>query len=309
MPLPFTLNDAEHWQATYLEHCTLHLSPETVATYRKRLAQFVRWWRTEPSTSIFSRELGCRYHQWLMRNETPLRSQALALSSVRAWGTFLVTQGRLTHNPWLHLQGPGKIASLATNFLTYGQIKRLLTAFDRRKLSEHRDAALVYLMLKTGVRETELSRATVGHLKPFGQEGGTLTVHSKGKKRKQEEVVLLVPKAWNVLQTYLAARERRTPLQPDAPLFTTIIDGDEHAMTPHRMRRRIHLAYERAGIPTKFFSALSLRHTAAMQALLKKAPLSAVQALMRHEDIATTKNFAEQLTRLQRSGAHYLDHY
>jgi site-specific recombinase XerD len=308
-PLPLTCDEAEGWQAAYLDACALHLAPETVDTYRKRLKQFVAWWRSEQPATPFTRELGYRYQRWLNDHGTPLRSQGLALSIVRAWGTFLVAQGRLAHNPWLHLQGPGKITTLATNFLSYSQIKRLLAAFDRRKLAEHRDAVIVYLMLKTALRETELSRARIGHLQPFGPHGGTLTVRSKGKKRKPEETVVLVPKAWAALQAYLAEREKRAPLRPDAPLFTTVVDGEERAITPHEMRRRIRLAYQRAGIPTKFFSALSLRHTAAMQALLKQAPLRAVQTLMRHEDLATTKRFADQLARLQHSGAQYLDHY
>lgn len=302
-------NEAPHWIGEYLDDCRTHLSEETVLTYQKKLEKFLDWWTGQETMTFFTTALGHRYSAWLAQQSRSIRSQGLSLSAVRAWGTYLVAQGRLRQNPWHHVKGPGKATWLATNFLTFSQIKRLLQAFDRSKLTEHRDYVLAYLMLKSAIRETELSRATVDDLHAQGPYGGMLVVKSKGKKKNPEEPVLLVPKAWNVVQDYLAHRRQGRFLPPKAPLFPTLVDDEERPMSAHDMRRRIRRVYVRAGISTKQFSLLSLRHTAAMHALLKKAPLSAVQSLMRHEDIKTTQLFATHLHRLRASGARFLDHY
>lgn len=309
-PAGFYSSDCHTWVDQYLDDCALHLAPETVTTYKKKLATFVSWWRTHAHASPFTLKLALTYDSWLRTDWTihgrpcTERSRGLYLSAVRQWAHYLVKQHQLQQNPFVQISVK-RADWLVHGFLTFGDIKRLLQSFDHSQIEEFRDYLLMLLMLRTGAREGELSNATVGDVTSIGTEG-LLTLNSKGKRRR--EPVLLRPDVKQKLDRYLAWRQQSRSLTPASPLFANVRTDDGVRMTPRHMRRRIKHAFQRVGLTQPNLSALSLRHAAAFQALLKKAPLSSVQMLMRHESIETTKVFERQLERVRRGGERYLDH-
>ena len=307
-PSALEYEDAPTWVEHFLTLCDVEVAPETLATYRRKLHDFLSWWELltpRPPCTVRLAMLYARHRETLVGSS---RSRALHFAVLRRWGAYLVIQGRLAANPWQGIVPPRQPVQLSTDWLTFREIKQLLQAFDRSTLSQHRDAVLCRLMLKTGARETELALARIKDLHPIGPDGteAWLTLQSKGKQK--EEPVLLVASLKEDLDAYLRRRYREGQYPAEAPLFTTFYDEEERPMPPREMRRRISAALRRAGLKRPGITPLSLRHTAGKQALVKRAPLRAVQSMLRHEDIRTTKRLLQQEHRRETAAERFLSH-
>lgn len=308
----FSHTDATAWVAHYLDAQGILLADETIATYRRKLQQFLDWWHDQAPDAPYTARLAYQYGRHLDRQPGSSRTHLLHVAVLRRWSGYLMTTGRLSDNPWQQIRPPRQPAQLSTDWLTFSEIKKLLTSFKKthvKTLRHQRDALLCRLMLKTGVRETELSRASIGDVQPIGpdQQEAWLEVKSKGKRKI--EPVLLVHSLYDDLKAYLRRRYPTGPFPAGDPLFITYYDDEIRPMPPREMRRRITTAYQRAGIHREGITPLSLRQTAGKQALAKRAPLSAVQAMLRHESIQTTRRLAEQEHRKQGAAERFLSHY
>jgi site-specific recombinase XerD len=305
----FSHTDATTWVEHYLDAQRILLAAETIATYHQKLQQFLDWWREHAPEAPYTARLAYQYARHIEQQPWSSRTHLLHFAVLRRWSGYLITIGRLSENPWQQIRSPRQPAQLSTDWLTFGEIKKLLQSFTKQTLSHQRDALLCRLMLKTGVREAELGHALIGDVQPIGpdEQEAWLVVKSKGKQKI--EPVLLVRSLYDDLKAYLRRRYPQGPFPAADPLFTTYYDEEARPMPPREMRRRITAAYQRAGIHRSGITPLSLRQTAGKQALAKRAPLSAVQAMMRHENIKTTKRLVEQEHRQQNAAERFLSHY
>ncbi len=298
--------DATDWVAPFLEECAQTLAAETVATYRRKLDHFLAWWTTTQPDLPWGFKLAQQYAQSLETTLGSSRTRSLHLSVLRRWGRYLRERGRVSGSPWDRIVGPRLPVWLSTGWLQLHEVKLLLRSFDRTRLSQLRDAVIVRIMLKTGAREAELAQAKIQDLHPAGTEAW-LFLHSKGKRK--DEPVLLVTNVKQELETYLLRRFPNGQFPSDAPLSTTVYDEEERPIPTREMRRRITTALQRVGVRRPGITPLSLRLTAGKQALAKQAPLAAVQEMMRHEDIKTTKRLADQEHRKSTAAERFLTHY
>jgi site-specific recombinase XerD len=300
-----TSADAERHIADYVGDAQAHLRAETLATYRKKLQAFLEWWRavapTEPLSAALARQYDRFLRHRLAQREISKRSYGLYLTPVRQWGLYLLAEGLLEENPFLDVHGPGLAKGLTHGYLTLPQVKAFLGSFQRSEPRAQRDYALCYLMLKTAVWPIELERANVGDLDEV--EGQTvLYLYRKGTDDRTDWVVLL-PEVLDALHAYLRSRESALPKDP---LFATMDRRAERRLTSHEMRRLVVQALRRAGLKRISISGVSLRHTAAMQALRNQAPLEKVQRLLRHRSIKTTQVYQEQLKDVRPGAERYL---
>ena len=299
-------SEAQHWIDAFLTKCEESLSFETIDTYRRKLRLFIQWWSTASPNRALTVQLAYAYGNHRAGLPGSVRSHALHLAVVKRWGSYLVTAGRLSQNPWTGVAAPRQPVWLATDWLTFAEIKRLLQSFDRTSRSHQRDAIIARLMLKTAAREHELAMADIKDIRLIGTDAW-LFLKSKGKRK--EEPVLLVKPLQDEIDAYLLRRYPDGIFPPDAPLFTVSTDDEERRIPTREMRRRITNALKRAHITRVGITPLSLRHTAGKQALAKKAPLPAVQEMMRHESIKTTRRLAEQEHRKSFPAERFLTHY
>lgn len=300
------LTDARAWTEHYLSDVTIALSLETVVSYRRKLQDFLSWWESDAPQRFCTDTLVKDYIQHREKESRSSRTEYLHFTVLRHWGAYLVTKGRLDTNPWQKITPPRQPVHLATGWLLLWEIKKLLQSFDQKKLSQHRDAVLCRIMLKTGARETELSLARIKDFTPIGPDGTEAWLMLKSKGKQKEEPVLLVSSLKKQVEAYLRHRYRTGIYPPNKPLFTTFHDEEERPMPPREMRRRITAALRRAGIKRPGITPLALRHTAGKQALAKRAPIKAIQAMLRHEDIRTTKRLIQQEYRRTNAAERYL---
>lgn len=289
----------------YLVAVQRELRAETLVTYQKKLRAFREWWADAAPAEPLSKALAHQYERFLRHRlatrQISKRSFGLYLTLVRQWTLYLVAQQRLTENPFAEIHGPGRARGLTHGYLTLPEVKAFLGSFQRTEPRDQRDYALCYLMLKTAVRPIELERANVGDLDQL--EGQTvLYLYRKGSDDRTDWVILL-PEVLEPIQAHLRAHDRATPKDP---LFTTMDRRADRRLTSYEIRRRVVTALRRAGLKRTNMAGLSLRQTAAMQALRNQAPLETVQRLLRHQSIRTTQVYQDQLKEVKRGAERYL---
>lgn len=313
--LPFYATDGDAWITPFLEHFQPpRLSRDTLLTYVKHVRRFIRWWKDAHPQAALTQHVAHAYHAWLNiplaandpRPRVPHRTQSVMLSSVRRWGAFLVARDRLPQNPFDLVRGPNKADDLALGYLTEAQALHLLQTFPQDRLADMRDYLVALLMLRTGARETELCDANIEDVHPVGEDA-LLQLHSKGKD-KQEPVVLR-PDVRAEVDRYLVWRTQTTgPLSPGDPLFAKERNRGGYRMDAHEIRRRFKRVFARADLALPAISTLSLRQTAAIQALMGGAELDDVQKMMRHTSIETTKLYKKKYDRIKDAAERALDH-
>lgn len=273
-----------------------HLSASTRRTYELAFRRLVDWWRKTMPEEPFSEPLLERYRASLVARLTP-RSVNVELAAIRKLGATLYRRGILGYNPTTSLKGQRVSRGHLRRSLTIEEIQRILAELPGENEVESRDRALVYLMVKTGLREIEVARATFGDLRQ-GQYGWRLHVQGKGRADRTE-FVLLTDAVMNALEAYWRYRFSR---QAHEPLFATAYVIPARPLSVRTIRERIRLAFQRAGLSDPGLVPHSLRHTAATLALEGQAPLHAVQHMLRHRSLATTELYLHELNR-ERDGA------
>ena len=285
----------------------------TARTYFKRGRAFIAWLEQEQMKDSHIRRLDrvCleAYHTYLDQRFSNLRTKNGYLTAVRQFLNWLVPLHPGLVNPADFVQGWRCSRQHTRRHLPVEDAKALLAALesDPRKtdLQRARNVAMAYLMLKTGLRTIEVSRARIEHLQELVPgEKWRLWVHGKGRASADESVQVL-KEVYERITAYLALRPG--PLQGSEPLFATTacLDRGGHVVTPAGLKlstRTIHRIITEglllAGVKKPGIVVHSLRHSTPTFALLNDANPTRVQKMMRHQHYATTEIYVEEVQRL-----------
>jgi integrase/recombinase XerD len=215
----------------------------------------------------------------LLRRGISARSQARALSAIRALSRLLVAERLAEVDPTEDVDGPPPSRKLP-QLLSPEEVERLLTAPDPRTAAGLRDRAMLELLYATGLRVSELVSLSVNdiHL-----ETRMLLARGKGSK---ERIVPVGAPAAAAVQAYLAsARPRLLRGRVAKDLFVTPRGARMTRQGFWKLLRR----YARGAGITRPISPHKLRHSFATHLLAGGADLRAVQAMLGHADVATTQ--------------------
>ena len=289
----------------------------TARTYLKRGRFFVTWLEQghgqgkekDPRVRRLDRVCLEAYRAFLDQRFANLRTKNGYLTAVRQFLKWFVPLHPGLVNPADFVQGWTCSRQHTRRHLPVEDAKALLAAleYDPRKtdLQRARNGAMAYLMLKTGLRTVEVSRARIEHLQEsVPGERWTLWVHGKGRASADESVQVL-KEVYERLQGYLALRPG--PLTGSDPLFATTacVDRGGNVVSPAGQRlstRAIHRIITEglllAGVKKPGIVVHSLRHSTPTFALLNDANPTRVQKMMRHQHYATTEIYVEEVQRL-----------
>jgi integrase/recombinase XerD len=174
-----------------------------------------------------------------------------------------------------------------------GELNRLLAGCGRG-LAGLRLRAQVVVMWRCGLRVAECCALGV---RDVDLQAGHVTVrHGKGDKRR---VVGIDDASAAVVARWLTARARVPGIGRGAPLFCTITTG--HAGQPIQtpmLRTALARAGRRAGLDVRVHPH-GLRHTFAVDLLREGVPLTHIQKLLGHSDLATTARYLDHLLPLE----------
>lgn len=186
--------------------------------------------------------------------------------------------------------------------LTQEEARRLLNGVDKTDLNGLRDYALINLMLHTGLRTIEVSRALIGDI---SREAGETVLRIQGKGRdSKDDFVILTHEAYQPILDYLAAR-KKTNLS-DCLFSSHSNRNQKEAITTRSLSRIVAQRLKAAGLKTSKITAHSLRHSAATIALNNGADLLAVKEMLRHENVNTTLVYTRNLNRLKNGAEKFI---
>lgn len=175
----------------------------------------------------------------------------------------------------------GRRRSLLPQGITPAQAKALLRACDRRRASGRRDYAVIVVLLRLGLRASEV--ATL-RLEDLDWRAGQLTVHGKGGRVDQ------LPLPVDVGEAIAAYLSRGRPPGTTAREVFLRVQPPQVGMTRGGVTAIVAAAARRAGIGV--VRAHRLRHTAASDMLRAGAPLAEIGQVLRHRSSGSTAAYA-----------------
>lgn len=281
------------------------------STYKRQLREYLRWIRAEARDEWELRRQDILDYRGYLEARAGSAGRGLSAYSIGGYLTAVrrlyawLEEERIYPNVARTVKGPKRPRGFKKDMLTEEQLRACVEAIQRdTKLRPHeaaRNLALFNLMARTGIRDVEAARASVGDLRRLEGER-VLYVHGKGRD-SADEFVLVTDKAYKPLRKYL---DLRPGLWEGSPLFVSHSRrnyGDR--LSSRSISRIIKQTLRAAGLDDARLTAHSLRHTAISMALRNGATIQQAQSMARHSSPATTMIYAHNLDRVK-SGAEKL---
>lgn len=271
----------------------LDAKPKTVATYSRAIRQFLLY-LTERYIDQPTRETVLEYREHLRQTLKPTTVQCY-ITTIKLFFQWTEQEG-LYPNIAQHIKGAKLDMEHKKDYLTPNQAQQLLQSIDRSSLLGKRDYAIISLMLTSGLRTIEVSRANTGDLRTVA-DCLALFIQGKGRDEKSEYVKI----AWPVEQAireYLKERSSTGQLRTDEPLFCSTANRNAgERLTTRSLSRLVKNRLVAAGLSSDRLTAHSLRHTTATLNLLNGGTIEETKQLLRHTNINTTLIYSHALER------------
>jgi site-specific recombinase XerD len=174
----------------------------------------------------------------------------------------------------------GRRRSLLPNGLTPQEVNLLLRACDRRRDAGRRDYAAMLLMMRLGMRASEVAALT---LEDIDWRAGVITVRGKGSRTDR------LPLPVDVGEAITAYLRRGRPSTPAREVFVRSMPP-RIALTRAGVTGLVLAASRRAGIGD--VRAHRLRHTAACQMIRSGVPPVQIGEVLRHRSAGSTAIYA-----------------
>ena len=264
------------------------MSAHTIAGYTSDVQKYFEVLRdlgkapTDASVDDLSRFL-----ETLVEAGVTKRSQARAISSVKALYRFLDAEGQLTENPCDKLAAP-KINPYLPTVLSVDEVMAILESVDLSKPEGHRDRCILEVLYSCGLRVSELVGLKISDI--FLDEQ-FIRVFGKGSKQR---LIPLGEPAVDAIRLYRQVRDAG-PVQKAAEdiLFLNHRGGKLSRVAV------FNLVKEQARIAgiRKEISPHTFRHSFATHLVENGADLRVVQQMLGHESILTTEIYTHVDTR------------
>jgi integrase/recombinase XerC len=273
-------------QTAYLSQLSSQraLSPHTVNAYRRdieKLAAFLRHqglaqWRSLDQYLLEEFIAACS------EADLDIRSQQRLLSSLRGFYDWLAERGEAAFNPARGIRLKTHKRELP-HVLDADAMQALLDQpapdDEAEKSLWIRDKAMMELFYSSGLRLSELSKATIHML---GDADTQITVLGKGGKERR---IPVGSKARAALRAWLDLRAEWLTDKSEDWLFIT---PKGTRFSERAIQLRLKHQAQRAGLPQHVHPHM-LRHSFASHLLESSHDLRAVQELLGHADISTTQ--------------------
>ena len=267
----------------------------TKETYLKALREFAKWLAGGTPLILTSHDIQL-YKDFLVSKNLSPTSLSTYLTSVRRFYDYLISVEMVTENPAKKIRGSGRPQRHLRDPLSHDEVENLLSAIDPSTVVGLRDWSMITLMIRCGLSEIEIVRASAGDIKV---KGGKQVIFVQGKNQdKKDEYVILTPPAQEALEKYLEARGKT---KEDEPLFWGVGNRARgERITTRAIRERVNYYLNLAGLKRKGITPYSLRHTAALLAIESGAAVSEVKQMLRHKTIDSTLVYFEESEELKR---------
>lgn len=258
--------------------------------YARTLRLFFEWTEEnrKPLDTLTRKDI-IDYKDGLFSRGLSSLSVASYLTSVRKFYEFAEAE-KLYPNIVKGVKTPRRVQAFKKQHLTDKQSRELLKYV--KKNCSSRDFAMVNLILRTGLRTIEVTRANIEDI-TYKAGRRVLLVWGKGRDTK-DDFVCLTDKAYQPIADYLK-QERKGAINGE-PLFTS--ESPRNAgerLTTRTISKLCKDALVAIGLDGKEYTAHSLRHTAAVAILKHGGQLTDAQEVLRHASPTTTQIYTESI--------------
>ena len=288
---------------TTMQNVTGQLAPTSQKTYTIDMKHFVQW-MIDQDLSLFTlgRDELVAYRRYLAERYAKTTASRMWAVTRRLLDEA-VQRGLLAHNPAEGIRGfkTGDDES-PYQALRREEAKLLLDAIDRRTALGKRDYALIMLLLRTGIRRSEVIALTLGDLVMEQGYHVAIIEHGKGNKRGLAKVPVEVR---HIIDDYLEATGRNH-VAMDAPLFVSFRKGDhpqEKPLHPNQVERIVKHHAHTVGI---IMSPHGMRASFITLAFEGGADLALVQDGARHKDPRTTRRYQKRRNNLHKNAVDFV---
>lgn len=269
----------------YLQ-ATKNLSSKTLAAYAGDLKQFFSF-----EIDLLHPDI-CAYISHLSTDlklkDTSIRRKIITLKN---FYDYLLNCEIISVSPFLRLKFRFKQERKLPKTLSITEVSKMLNCFniDSTKLSPfaqkiyQRDAALIDLLISTGIRIGEAAAITLDDI-IFSEH--TILIHGKG--RKQRLIYISSTVTWDRLKTLIKARKKSN-------CNYLFVNRYGQPITIHGIED-IYKKYVKMAQVNAKSTPHYLRHTFATNLLANGADLRSVQEILGHASVATTQIYTEVTT-------------
>lgn len=270
----------------------LEASPATISTYRKSIRVFLEWTRANGLANPTREDLK-EYRRRLFDKQLKPTTIAAYINAVKQFYAFLEYRG-ITPDITRHLKGAKVSRKIHRKQpLTLDMAKSVLASIDQTTPAGKRDYAIALLLLSSGMRTIEITRANVGDIEYKCGEP-CLQVWGKGRDEKERYSKLPLP-LLKAIRSYLDTRANPSE---DAPLFASESDRNNGGrLTTRSVSRILKTAYRSIGVDSPLFTAHSTRHFVATELIKAGKPVEEVATQLGHVSTATTSIYIHALER------------
>jgi len=259
------------------------LADNSLLSYKRDLVKYHLFiqnrQRLDDITRVTQRNLRA-YVRYLNAENISANSIKRALSCIRTYHKFLVSEGKMDHNPALQIDTP-RVARKLPNVLTVEEIDKILHFIPKKAPMAMRDLAIFEMMYSCGLRVTELCNFKVSNILWDSE-----MIRIDGKADRQR-FVPIGPIARTNLKNYIN-KERPALSQKNPNIAELFLSRNGRKLT--RMMIWILLKkWANTAEINKKISPHTLRHSFATHLLEGGADLRSVQEMLGHADISTTQ--------------------
>ncbi|WP_273484718.1 tyrosine-type recombinase/integrase [Desulforamulus ruminis] len=255
----------------FLEYCQQDkINIETMRTPQAR--QFINWLKNQKN-----------------RENQFYRDNAINgfIRSVKVLFNYLLEDEYIEKNPF------AKVRQIKTDMVIIHtfeaeEIRKMLNQFNKNIYCDLRDSLLVRVLYDTGLR---ISEATYLKIDNVDLERNLLKVFGKGHKER------MVPFGRSVkreILKFIVKREKEIPKDIDEGYLFSTREGTP--LSSRNVLRKIKEIGYKAGIEGKRLSPHTFRHTFAKTYLVNGGNLFALQQIMGHSKLDTTRKYVHLLT-------------
>lgn len=266
---------------------TKNLSVTTLSAYTGDLHQFFAYERDILNPDICS--FVSYLTSYLKLKDTSIRRKIITL---KIFYSYLIDTEVIDRSPFTKLKFRFKQERKLPRTLAIKDISKILNCFDGvdcgrltpfAKFEYVRDAALIDLLISTGIRIGEAAAITLNDIIISER---TLLIHGKG--RKQRLIYISSPITWNRIVALFKDRK----IENGAHLF---VNRYGHPISIHGIEY-IYKKYLKKAKIASHSTPHYLRHTFATNLLANGADLRSVQEILGHASVATTQIYTEVTT-------------
>lgn len=251
------------------------MSPNTVSSYCSDVSALLS--SVQPAASQISQEDITSYLSSAYA-ELSKRSQARALSALKSFFDWMVTEGHRSDNPCENIDAP-KLGKYLPEVLSQQEVIAVIESVKLSSWSGLRDRAILEFLYGCGLRVSELCGLKLSHIY---MEEAFVRIIGKGDK---ERLVPLGMPAAEALSEYLASRPFDNTSEYADFVFLNRFGKPLSRVSVFNMIKK---QAAMAGV-VKEISPHTFRHSFATHLIENGADLRVVQEMLGHESILTTE--------------------